>query len=151
MHPIEKTVGEIIKSGNPPQVSLDSSVATAVNSMRENHQSCVLVVEDGRLRGIFTERDYLNRVVAQGRQINTTLMVEVMTADPETLQISDRAVYAINKMAVGGFRNVPIVDGDGKPVALLNVPDVVEHLGDLFQGGPSTEALPAEWRDIGGG
>jgi CBS domain-containing protein len=135
-----------------PCVSKDSSVATAVACMREQSQSCVLVVENDTLCGIFTERDFLTRVVAERRQLETTLMVEVMTADPETLRTSDCITYAINKMALGGYRNIPLIGDEGKPVAVLNVPTVVQHLNEVFsESDTCIDFEDSDWRDIGGG
>ncbi|HTM22159.1 MAG TPA: CBS domain-containing protein [Kofleriaceae bacterium] len=151
---LQKTIKEFIRPGRLPQVGPDDSVATAIEVMRSQHAYCVAVIDAGRLVGVFTERDFLNRVTAERRPIAGTAMREVMTPDPVTLGVDDCISYAINKMAVGGFRNVPIVDADGVTVALLDTRDVVAHLSDLFdaldeQGSERVE--DREWTDIGGG
>jgi CBS domain-containing protein len=75
-----------------------------------------------------------------------------MTANLETLGPGDDIRFAINKMAVGGFRHVPIVDGDGKPVGVIRVRDVIDHMAKVFATveGDGGEHLD-EWVDVGGG
>jgi CBS domain-containing protein len=151
---LQKTIKEFIRPGRVPQVGPEDTVATALEIMRAQHAYCVAVIDDGRLVGVFTERDFLNRVTAERRPIEGTRMTEVMTPDPVTLGVDDCISYAINKMAVGGFRNVPILDADGRTVTLLDTRDVIAHLSDLIdaldeQGAERVE--DREWTDIGGG
>jgi CBS domain-containing protein len=121
-----------ISGVNPkPPVLVDGSVtvAEAVLAMNINHTGCVLVMRDGKLAGIFTERDVLTKVI--GRDDGRTLRVEhVMTKNPETLKLSDDLAFALHHMKVGGYRHIPLVE-DGKPVGLLSVRDVVHYLADL--------------------
>ncbi len=87
-----------------------TSVRTAAQAMRERHVGAVLVAADGRLEGIFTERDMVNRVVAEGRDPDQTTLAEVMTADPDTASPSDTAIAALRRMQDGGYRHLPVVD-----------------------------------------
>ena len=107
----------------------DDSVEAAWRLMREHRVGCVLVVDDGALVGILTERDLLLRVDTPG---SARPIREVMTPDPETLSPDDPIVYALNKMSVGGFRHVPLVDADGHPVGVVSVKDVVDYIVDFF-------------------
>ena len=93
--------------------------------MRGEGVDCLLVTEDGKLVGIFTDRDAILKVAGQataGRTIG-----EVMTHDPVILRSGDPVAVAIHKMAVGGFRHVPIVKG-GVPVGVVSARDVFRHL-----------------------
>ena len=77
-----------------------------------------------------------------------------MTRDPETLCADDCVTYAINMMSVGGFRNIPIVDQDGRPEGVLRVREVVSHLSELVSKEGLGEKSPkdgSEWFDVGGG
>jgi CBS domain-containing protein len=106
----------------------------------------------GDLVGIFTGRDFLNRVAAEKRKPAETLLGEVMTKAPETLGPDDCVSYAIDRMANGGFRNVPIV-ADGRPVAVISVRDVMTHLAEVFaeiEEGDADDEMK-DWVDIGGG
>jgi len=151
---IETTVHDVLAVCIVPSVGLQASVGEAVAVMRTEKASCVLVTEGDELRGIFTERDFLVRVAAPGLPIAQTRVSEVMTANPETLQQPDSVAHGIHLMAEHGYRNVPIVDSAGSPVALLGVPEVVDHLDAIFSGDEDEgDIYPGDddWIDIGGG
>src|SRR5215475_8681802 len=96
-------------------------------------QACVMVVDaEGRLRGIFTERDVLTRVLGAALDVATTTLGTVMTPNPEALNASQRVAYAVHCMSVAGYRTVPLVDGDGRPVGVVTVSDVLRWLASLF-------------------
>ena len=118
----------------PVMVEASVTVVDAVNKMNEQHTGCVLVGKSGKLVGIFTERDVLNKVAFKPN--NQTFRVEqVMTANPETLEADETIAFALNKMSVGGFRHIPIVDHQGKAVGVLSVRDLVDFLVELFPEG----------------
>lgn len=154
MQRIQKTIDQFISDDPLPAVAPDDQVTAAMEAMKAQRSDCVLVLDSARLVGIFTERDFLNRVTAQQRNPAETRVRDVMTADPETLRPHDAVPYAINRMVVRGFRNIPIVDGDGKAVAVLDVRDVMAHLSEVFDDlaqGKVVESEWDEWTDIGGG
>jgi CBS domain-containing protein len=99
--------------------SPDESVSDAARRMKKGKVGAVLVVERGRLVGIFTERDALFRVVAAGRDPKTTRLAEVMTADPKTVSPNETFGYALLMMYDNGFRHVPVVK-EGKPVGVVS-------------------------------
>ncbi len=108
-----------------------TSLAATIGAMRSARTGCVLVVTEGRLCGIFTEHDVLARIVGEPLDLNAHTLREFMTPDPETLTADDAIVWALNKMAVGGFRHVPLVDERGRATGIVAMPNVVEHLADL--------------------
>ena len=112
------------------------SVSAAMNAMQRQHRGCVMVTEDGTtstaLVGIFTERDVLNRIIGQGRNPALIQLEEVMHEDPESLPTTARVAWVLNKMSVGGFRHVPVVDEDGRLAFVISVRDVVQFLVDHF-------------------
>lgn len=120
----------------PLVLSRFHSVTDAIRAMQSEHRGVVLVSEDGtmhsRLVGIFTERDVLFRIVDQGRNPATLPLSEVMTADPECLRDDEAIAEVLRMMSVGGFRHVPIVDAEGRPVHVVSVRDVVEFLVEAF-------------------
>jgi CBS domain-containing protein len=154
MQRIQKTIDEFLSNAVVPTVSPQQTVSAAVEVMRAQRCDCVIVVEGDTVVGIFTERDLLNRVAAVGGHPASASMREVMTPDPETLRPRDCITYALNRMAVRGFRNVPIVDDQGRLVGLLTVRDVLGHVNEVFDevtdGAGDEKAMP-EWIDIGGG
>jgi CBS domain-containing protein len=122
---------------HPPLVfSPAASVTEAMRDMQQESRGCVLITQDGTqgtpLIGIFTERDVLLRIVDRGRNPASLPLREVMTPDPESLPNEASIAWVLNKMAVGGFRHVPVVDEEGRPVIVVSVRDVVEFLVDFF-------------------
>ncbi len=114
-------------------VRSDENVAATVRVMVAAAQGCVLVAgPDGRVAGIFTERDLLVRVVAKGLDPARTPVKAVMTKDPERLTLDDTLGYALHKMTVGEYRSVPVVDDGGKPVGVLTQQEGVKALASLF-------------------
>lgn len=117
-------------SPRPPLVTTaEAPLREAVRLMREHRVGCVLVVEGARLIGIVTERDLLLKL--DDADLSRTVG-ELMTPDPETLSEDDPIAYALNRMADGGFRHVPLVDADGRPTSIISVKDVVNYLADCF-------------------
>jgi CBS domain-containing protein len=119
----------ILNPRSPLSVAPSASLRDAVAIMREHHVGCVLVVEGERLVGILTERDLLLKME---RADLDEPVARLMTPDPETLQLDDPIVWALNRMSVGGYRHVPLVDGDARPVGILSVKDIVHYIVALF-------------------
>jgi CBS domain-containing protein len=110
-----------------------ASVAEAVASMMAMRRAAVLVVDAaGRLQGIFTERDVLTRVVALGLGPQGIKVGQVMTWEPEALAVTDRVAYAVNRMSVAGYRTIPLVDADRRPVGVVTVSHFIRWMADLF-------------------
>ncbi|MFO0846220.1 MAG: CBS domain-containing protein [Gemmataceae bacterium] len=113
----------------------EQTVAEAVAIMREQRTGCVLVTcPEGRVGGIFTERDLLRRVLAEGRPLSAPL-AEVMTEGPVTVQTGEPIGLVVQRMQEGGYRHLPVVDGDGQPVGVLSVKRIVQYVVEHF---PST-------------
>jgi signal-transduction protein with cAMP-binding, CBS, and nucleotidyltransferase domain len=111
--------------GAPVVVAPTAPVGPAIARMRADRVDCLLVVEAGRLVGILTERDAVLKVA--GRPAGSLTVRDVMTPDPVVLRHDDTLAVAINKMAVGGFRHIPIVD-DGVPTGVVAAADLFRHL-----------------------
>ena len=119
----------LLNPRSPLSVEPGAALRDAVEIMREHHTGCVLVTEGDQLVGILTERDLLLRVeVAElGKPV-----ADFMTRDPETLRPEDPIVWALNRMSVGGYRHVPLVDRTGRPVGVISVKDIIHYLVALF-------------------
>ena len=129
------TVG-VLGPAEPVCLRETATVTEAAHGMLRARQAAVLVVDEkGRLTGIFTERDLLTRVIGRGIDPKVTTLSAVMTPNPEVLSLRDRVAYAVHCMSVAGYRTVPLVDADGKPVGIVTVSDVIRWLANLF---PST-------------
>jgi CBS domain-containing protein len=126
----------ILPTRYPLLFSPTHTVTQAMRAMQKEHRGCVLITEDGsaqsRVVGIFTERDVLLRIVDRGRNPATLALAEVMTRNPESLPQDASVAWVLNKMSVGGFRHVPVVDRDGRPVCVVSVSEVVQMLVERF-------------------
>jgi CBS domain-containing protein len=88
--------------------------------MRDRRVGAVLVTEgENRLLGIFTGRDAVHRVLAEGRSAARTKLAEVMTRDPHTMPLGKTAIDALRLMEDGRYRHVPVVDG-GRVVGIVS-------------------------------
>ena len=105
-------VREIMTDGGICQAPPGASVRDACRLMAEHQCGSVLVTERGRLLGIFTEGDLVRRVLAPGHDPNLTLLVEVMTAEPDTIRPRETVDEAIRRMDEYGYRHLPVVDAD---------------------------------------
>lgn len=154
MKEIQKKIREFLDERPPVTADMDDTVASVIKKMRDEHVGCVLILESDRVKGIYTDRDVLNFMAREDAAPDNVTINSVMTRNPECLRAGDCITYAINMMSVGGFRNIPIVDGHGHPVGVLRVRKVVEHLSDLVSeiglaGHSPTDG--SEWFDVGGG
>lgn len=126
----------VLPTRSPICFKASDAVSEAMRAMQREHRGCVLITEDGtsgsRLTGIFTERDILLRVIDRGRNPATVTLGEVMVRDPECLASDARIAWVLNKMSVGGFRHVPAIDDEGRPVMIVSVRDVVQLLVERF-------------------
>ncbi len=95
------------------------TVREAAKLMKTKHYGAVLVTEGDELLGIFTERDAVFRVIAGGRDPETTQLVDVMTKEPKTITPDKTFGHAMLMMHEGGFRHLPVVD-DGKLVGMVS-------------------------------
>ena len=107
--------------GAPP----DTSAEAAAILMAERKVGAVLVVEQKRLVGIFTERDVVFRVVAQGRDPRATRLAEVMTKDPKTVAPDESFGYAMLVMHENGFRHLPVVEA-GVPIGMISARNALD-------------------------
>jgi CBS domain-containing protein len=100
-------------------VSGTVTVREAAKLMKSKHYGAVLVTEGDALRGIFTERDMVFRVVAAGRNPETTPVADVMTKEPKTISPEKAFGHAMLMMHEGAFRHLPVVD-KGRLVGMVS-------------------------------
>ena len=119
-----RTIRMIIEDQEPLTASAQMTVSEAARLMKQNHCGAVMVVEDAKLVGIFTERDALFKVSAEGRDAQTTRLSEVMTCTPHTIHPDRSFAEALHLMHVNGFRHVPVVE-DGRPIGMVSARDAL--------------------------
>lgn len=121
--PRRKLMPDVIQAQDLITFSPTTLVRAAVRKMTDRRIGAVMVTEDGALKGIFTERDLIVRVVAQGRDPDTTTLAEVMTANPDTLPPDALAFAAFELMLSRSYRHLPVVD-NGKIVGIVSIRDL---------------------------
>ena len=127
---------KVTSVGYRPTVSIgsDATVEQAIELMQARRVGCLLVVnESDGLVGIFTERDVLRKVLAEGATARFEDGVcTVMTADPVTLRTDDSLATLFWRMFDGGFRHLPLLDLEGKLLGTVSIKRVVSFLADEF-------------------
>jgi CBS domain-containing protein len=115
----------------PHHMAPGQTAAEAVTLMRQKEVGCLLICQDDKLVGIFTERDLMRRIIAHGKPLTQTLE-QCMTPNPEVVDMKESIATAIARMEAGGYRNLPVVDGAGKPVGVLTVKQIVHYIVEHF-------------------
>src|SRR5690348_7188032 len=114
-----RRMSEIVRSRIPVTLPPSTTVQEACQSMRDHRVGAVLVIEgDHQLVGIFTGRDAVHRVLAEGRSTETTL-AKIMTYNPDFMPPDTKAIEALRQMEDGRYRHLPIVE-DGKVVGIVS-------------------------------
>jgi CBS domain-containing protein len=121
---LQRTIRNIVQDQEILTAPSKTSVAEAARLMKSHKVGAILVVDDERLVGIFTERDGLYRVVAEQRDVRKTPLAEVMTANPQSVHPDDPFPRALHMMHVGGFRHVPVVEND-TPIGIVSARDAL--------------------------
>jgi CBS domain-containing protein len=119
-----RLVKSVIAKQKPFTAPGKTSVAEAARLMKKHNIGAVMVVDSGRLTGIFTERDALFRVLAESRDPSTTRITDVMTAKPQTIDPNKVVGHALLMLYEGGFRHVPVVE-HGKPLGMISARDAL--------------------------
>jgi len=120
-----RMISDILAGRSLVTANKEMTVRAASLLMVEKRIGALLVVENGQIEGIFTERDALNKVLAGNLNPDTTPLAQVMVAHPQTIRADKPLAYALYMMAEGGFRHVPVVDDGGAPVGMVSARDAL--------------------------
>jgi CBS domain-containing protein len=101
------------------------TVRDAAEMMSERNIGAVIVLREGRMCGIFTERDLMTKVAAKGLDCGTTEVRDVMTTGLVTVTGQTDLEECLDKMNEGGFRHLPVVDDEGEPIGMISQRDFV--------------------------
>lgn len=128
MLPVERTiVPYAIGVQRLVTMSPMTPVSTAAREMTDRHIGAVLVVDEGVLQGIFTERDALTRVLALSRDPDATMIAEVMTRDPDTIGPDETVAYALSIMNERGYRHLPVIEGE-RLIGIVSIRDLYRSI-----------------------
>lgn len=115
-----RTMSDLVRNQEPLMLPPGATVQEAAARMRDRAVGAVLIAEgDGRLVGIFTGRDAVSRVLAEGKDPTATTLAEVMTYNPDTMTPKHTAIEALRLMQDGRCRHLPIVD-QGRVVGIVS-------------------------------
>jgi len=137
-----RMISSMVDGRNLFTASKETTVRSACRLMTENRVGALLVLENGKIAGIFTERDALNKILTAGLDPDTTILAQVMASNPQTIGVDKPLAHALYMMAEGGFRHVPVVDAKGTPLGMVSARDALgqdmleleremEHLHEL--------------------
>jgi len=124
-------VGTILQAKNRPtiKISESESVYSALQKMQENGIGALLVEnESGGIAGMFSERDYMNKIAVKGLHSRKTQLKDVMSTKVETVSPQTTAGECMHIMTEKRFRHIPVVDGDGKLQGLVSIGDLVKFV-----------------------
>ena len=116
----------------PLIIELGTCLENVLENMQKTNNNCVLTLSNERLNGILTERDILLKVTGKGYDLQLTTIDEFITPNPEYVSPEDPLAYALNKMYVGGFRNVPVVNDEMYPIGIISISDIFSTIADYF-------------------
>ena len=119
-----------LELNEPLSVSPGTAIRDVIQLLVEKGRGCVLVCEGQVLKGSFTERDLLMKIISTHGLDHP--VEEFMTPEPITVQPSEIIAVALKTMRNGGLRHIPVVDGDGVPVGILSIKHIVHYLADHF-------------------
>lgn len=123
----------ILNPKMPVCVNAGDTLSQVVDQLRKNKIGCVVVVDlNGRVSGIFTERDYILKIAGKGEALYTKAVGEFMSVDPVCESPDVTIAYVLNLMSQGGFRHIPIVGSDKMPIGIISVKDVVDYIVNSF-------------------
>ncbi len=126
---VKDPISSITKSKILP-VSPDTPIRKVAEGLNQENR-CGLVMDGDKLVGIITAWDLLHRVLFKKVDLDKTPISEIMTPNPETLNPDDKIVSALNKMAIGGYRHVPIRMGDNQ-YGVVSIRDILGYLALRF-------------------
>lgn len=119
-----------VRSGDPLLVAPTDSVAEVLRQMKQSSDGGAVVCENGKLAGIFTERDAL-KVIAEEHDL-TAPVSDHMSTKPASVNSKQSIGMAIRSMSTGGYRRLPIVDDSGSVVGILKVSHILRYLVEHF-------------------
>ncbi len=127
-----KIIPDVVNGQTLSNLTPKDTVRAAAQLMEQNHIAAVLVVEGEKLVGIITERDLTTKVLAKDLDADQTLIADVMTANPDTLEPSESPTNALELMSVRGYRHLPVIE-DGKPVGIVSIRDLYASVKDRLE------------------
>ena len=149
-----RPLSELDYPTEPASVSPDTTVRDAAHLLAEKRIGALLVVEEGKVIGVFGERDMLLKGLYNEDKLSQPVR-DYMAHDPVCLTPHDSIAHALSRMVVGGYRHIPLVDTKGAPEGILTMRDAMAYIVSFFPDEvlnvpPHSEHMPPE-RNVEGG
>ena len=113
----------------PLCVSANATLREVAHCLEKEQVGCILITDESRrVKGIFSERDWILKISLREAALIETTISQHMTADPVTAEMDTTLAFALNLMSHGGFRHLPIVDSDKRAVGVVSVKDIIDHI-----------------------
>ena len=125
----DRPISDLIKSGPVDHVTADAPLLDAIRYMADVHRGAIPVIEEGRLVGMFSERDLMLRVVLAGKNPAAMRVRDVMTVDLVVARTADTHSACMLKMQEMHVRHLPVIDGD-QLVGLISLRDLMQVEAD---------------------
>lgn len=121
------TVNQILSTKGNDVYSVVSTISVydAIKIMSEKNVGAILVIEEGQLKGIFSERDYARKVILKDKSSKTTILKEIMVTNVFTVKPTDDLDSCMEMMISRRIRHLPVVEDD-KVIGLISIGDVVK-------------------------
>ena len=125
---LQRKVGDLGEAKRAIHCAPDLSIHAAISTMKNAHIGSLVVVQGLKVVGIFTERDFLERVALNNVVITTSKVGEFMTPSPVCVQRHENLGLVLNKMREGGFRHIIIVDSYGNLEKVVSLREIMDYL-----------------------
>jgi CBS domain-containing protein len=125
---LSRPVSDLLTGADLLVCSPDDTIQKVVEIFQKENKGCVLVYKNKKLTGILSNRDLMLRVAGRQNDLSKVRVADVMTPNPDFVRPEDPIAFAVNKMALGGYRHVPVLREDGTPVSILLIMDVLRYL-----------------------
>ncbi len=126
---------QVLDPQDPVVVAADTPIRDVLRAMVDGGTGCVVVADADRPVGIFSERDALVSLSTEASALGGRPVSGFMTAPPETLEPDAKVAFAVQRMAVGGYRHIPIVGAGGELAGIISVRDILRYLTERMAEG----------------
>ena len=123
----------VLQPKSPIAVAPDTPTGAVLKLLVDRRIGIVLIKDGEELVGVFSEHDALTRLGADISEVSDRPISDFMTSDPRTLQQSAKVAFAVQRMDLGGYRHLPIVDESGHPTGMISARDILQYLSDRMQ------------------
>ena len=121
-------ISELITGKDLLVASPADTIQKIVRVLQQENKNCVLIYKKKKLVGILSTRDIVKKVAGKYKDLSRVKAEDVMTSNPEYVTSDAPIAYVVNKMAMGGYRHVPVLEQDGTPISIIIIKDVLSHL-----------------------